>query len=79
MQRDAAESRRKILLDQIRTAIVDRNNPLAQRLTVDFNQSDIVTKYPSLRIKGSDLSWSKINRKFNDRIREQKEEKIYRP
>lgn len=79
MQREAAEARRKTILDQIRTNLVDFNNPLAERLTVEFNKSDIVAKYPSLRIKGSDLSWSKINRKFNDRIRAQREEKEYRP
>jgi hypothetical protein len=79
MQREGAEARRKNILDQVRTNILDGNNPLAERLMVEFNRSDMISKYPTLAIRGSDLSWSKINRKFNDRIRAQREEKEYRP
>ena len=79
MKRDAAESRKKIIVKDIRDAILDRNPELAERMMLDWNSSDMVAKYPSQRITSRDLTWRKINKKFNDRIKEQRKEKIFIP
>ena len=79
MEREKAEGRKKTILNDVRDAVLNRNSRLAERMTVEWNTSDMVKKYPTLAIKGSDLAWRHIEKKFNDRIRAQQEEYQYIP
>ena len=79
MEREKAEGRKKTILNDVREAVLNRNSRLAERMTVEWNTSDMVKKYPSLAIKGTDLAWRHIEKKFNDRIKAQQEEYEYIP
>ena len=60
MEREKAEGRKKTILNDVREAVLNRNSRLAERMTVEWNTSDMVKKYPTLAIKGSDLAWRHI-------------------
>ena len=78
MRRERVESKKRIALDDVRSSLLDGQTKQAERIMVEYNRV-YGTKYPELRITSRDITWKSLNKKFNDRIKKQKEEKIYRP
>jgi hypothetical protein len=78
MSRERIESRKRTALEDVRNSILDGQTKQAERIMLEYNRV-YGSRYPNLRITSRDITWKSINKKFNDRIKAQREEKEYRP
>lgn len=78
MEKDQVRARKRDSVQAIKDAVIANDPKAAVRIMNEYNKT-YATRYPSLRIKPSDVSYSQILKDKVERLKKQRAEVEYRP